>query len=364
MRMNGILERSAPSVHPVKHILSTEKAGKAAGRCPGPRRGQRLRAPERHAGEIIPPAPPCFRLAASPVGGRRLAGEKRQGASPFRREESMGRNAAFPLRFRTASAVRQLLQESVFPSVCSIASAGRVWAWTRAFCRAVSWRALSAGVCCRTRLRWPTSVRPSPDRRVDGRDFRMFGRTYVSTKAESGRERLPVEKAGAAERGWRRKDRYPRQVSRRKGRRRQRIRKRAGSIPALHGVPVRRSRNRRPILHELRVRPSAQGRSCCATFPPLRTTGSSLRAGAECRSGCLPDVAGRFVPPRRGGVGYGSAWSSSTGFVPPRRGGVPTCLFNGSRGGAARTRGSERRSAVSSEGDAQAHHELVDVVVL
>ena len=30
--------------------------------------------------------------------------------------------------------------------------------WSCAFCPASSWRALSAGVCCRTRLRWPTAV--------------------------------------------------------------------------------------------------------------------------------------------------------------------------------------------------------------
>ena len=55
-------------------------AGKAQGRCPAPRKGRK-----GNAGEIIPPAPPCFfQLAASARGN---AGEVR---SPRRRPQAGG----------------------------------------------------------------------------------------------------------------------------------------------------------------------------------------------------------------------------------------------------------------------------------
>ena len=106
------------------------------------RRDQRQERQKRHAGEIIPrqsrdkpPAPPWFR--------RRL-------------RRSAGRECGC----RTSCGGRAL-------GKVGTADAG-VLGGRGSVC------GRSAGVSLRTHLRWPTPVRPLPDSRVKGRDFRMF----------------------------------------------------------------------------------------------------------------------------------------------------------------------------------------------
>ena len=98
-------------------------------------RQERQKRQERHAGEIISPAPPCFCLAASLL---RQAGVRMQSELPKR------------------CPAGQVARLGVLGGRCSVC-------------------VRSAGVSCRTHLRWPTPVRPAPDSRVKGKDFQILG---------------------------------------------------------------------------------------------------------------------------------------------------------------------------------------------
>ena len=133
--------------------LLRKKAGKAgkAGEAPGRRPGPRLKEvvsgkahgalPHAPSGEMISPEPPRFRLAVLPL--RRPSAGRSAGA---------GRGALSGVRLRGGWE----------------AGAGRPG-------RRCSGCPVSAGVCCRTRLRWPTPVRPLPDSREQGRISGWWG---------------------------------------------------------------------------------------------------------------------------------------------------------------------------------------------
>ncbi len=74
---------------------------------------------------------------------------------------------------------------------------------------------LSAGVRCCAHLRWPTPVRPSPDSRVKGRDFQIFGEGIPKSGAQmqTGKRSLnalrPRATSGARPTGISRRDSLP-----------------------------------------------------------------------------------------------------------------------------------------------------------
>ena len=142
MRMPAILERMRPTVHAeITYFLSqTQRINRpAADARQNARSGKRRKAErqERHAGEIIPPAPPLFSAEGCAV-------RRGVGGNAKRVAESGGEFG----KAGTAEAVE-------LGRRCS--GCGR-----------------SAGVSFRTHLRWPTPVRQVSDSRVKGRDFQMF----------------------------------------------------------------------------------------------------------------------------------------------------------------------------------------------
>ena len=147
-----------PSRHSLNSV-STEKIRKGIrkeprGAAPNPGKAERK---ERHAGEIIPPAPPCFRLRLRP----RRAGVRLQDKS------------------RTPDARQKGAQGlGVLGRRCS--DCGR-----------------SAGVRCCAHLRWPTPVRPAPDSRIKGKDFQMFFGKEETAKADNADRKMSSQRSGA-----------------------------------------------------------------------------------------------------------------------------------------------------------------------
>ena len=69
--------RSDEIHRPPENILSVfvEKSPSCQGPFPGRKKAGKAERQERHAGEIIPPAPPCFCLAAAPLRQDRVNGK-------------------------------------------------------------------------------------------------------------------------------------------------------------------------------------------------------------------------------------------------------------------------------------------------
>ena len=119
-------------------------------------RQERQKRQKRHAGEIIPPAPPCFRRRLRPRRGGSVQAKRVA-------EATSGRD--------------RLRGLGVLGGLCSGCG-------------------LSAGVSFRTHLRWPTTVWPSPDSRVKGRDFQMFWREHRGMFAHADRKAVS-QRSGA-----------------------------------------------------------------------------------------------------------------------------------------------------------------------